>query len=50
MQAASLEHIASVYGGLCSVAVAVWVGIFSSPPAVGVFFKPSFRFLPTECM
>lgn len=50
LQAASFEHIASVQGGLCFVAVAIWVWIFfSSPPAVGdFFFLPSFHFLPTE--
>lgn len=50
LQAASFEHIASVQGGLCFVAVAIWVWIFfSSPPAVGdFFFSPSFHFLPTE--
>lgn len=45
LQAASFEHIASVQGGLCFVAVAIWVWIFfSSPPAVGdfFFFRPAF--------
>lgn len=37
LQAASFEHVASVQEGLCSVAVAIWVWIFSSPPAVGDF-------------